>query len=30
LLWLKSKSIFATLLPHCLNNFLFMATSAIR
>ena len=30
LLWMKSKSIFAALLPHCLNNFLYMATSVIR
>ena len=30
LLWMKSKSIFAALLPHSLNNFLYMATTIIR
>ncbi len=30
LLWMKSKSIFAALLPHCLNNFLYMATTLVR
>lgn len=29
-LWVKTKSIFAALLPHSLNNFLYMATVTIR
>ena len=30
LLWVKSKSIFAALLPHCLNNFFYTATTLVR
>lgn len=30
LLWMKTKSIFTALLPHCFNNFLNMATGFIR
>ncbi|MEK7525924.1 MAG: CPBP family intramembrane glutamic endopeptidase [Patescibacteria group bacterium] len=29
-LWIKTKSIFGALLPHSLNNFLYMATSLVR
>ncbi len=30
LLWVRTKSLFAALLPHSVNNFLYMATSVVR